>query len=75
MIRHGTVMTVAFARTHPPLQLALALLLVLGSYAGAQYRRVWRPRRRGQPAARPADRIPDRPADVAAGGSLARALG
>jgi high-affinity iron transporter len=30
---------------------AIALALVLGSYAGAQYLRVWRPRRRGQQAA------------------------
>jgi high-affinity iron transporter len=46
---------------------ALALALVLGSYAGAQYLRVWRPRRRGQQAARPASEPPARPADVAIG--------
>jgi high-affinity iron transporter len=44
---------------------AIALLLVLGSYVGAQYFRVWRPRRRGQQAAIRATSIPDRPADVA----------
>ena len=43
---------------------AIALALVLGSYVGAQYLRVWRPRRRGQQAARIADRPPERPADV-----------
>jgi high-affinity iron transporter len=43
----------------------IALLLVLGSYVGAQYLRVWRPRRRGQRAARLADQIPDKPADIA----------
>jgi high-affinity iron transporter len=37
---------------------ALALALVLGSYAGAQYLRVWRPRRRGQQAAVRAARAP-----------------
>ncbi len=31
---------------------AIALLLVIGSYVLAQYIRVWRPRRRGQPGAR-----------------------
>jgi high-affinity iron transporter len=40
---------------------AIAVTLVLGSYAGAQYVRVWRPRRRGeQPATRP-ERPPSRP--------------
>jgi high-affinity iron transporter len=43
----------------------IALALVLGSYLGAQYLRVWRPRRRGQQAARLADQIPDKPADIA----------
>jgi high-affinity iron transporter len=43
----------------------IALALVIGSYVGAQYIRVWRPRRRGQKAARLADEIPDQPADIA----------
>jgi high-affinity iron transporter len=34
---------------------AIALLLVLGSYVGAQYWRVWRPRKRGLQAARRAE--------------------
>jgi high-affinity iron transporter len=38
---------------------ALALLLVLGSYVGAQYLRVWRPRRRGEQAARLATKPPE----------------
>jgi high-affinity iron transporter len=42
---------------------AIALLLVLGSYVGAQYLRVWRPRRRGQAAARRAEDPPERPAE------------
>jgi high-affinity iron transporter len=37
----------------------LALVLVLGSYVAAQYIRVWRPRRRGQRAARLADVPPE----------------
>jgi len=41
---------------------ALALALVLGSYVGAQYLRVWRPRRRGQQPAVRAERIPQDPA-------------
>ncbi len=53
---------------------AIALLLVLGSYVGAQYLRVWRPRRRGQQAARRAERIPEQPADIAVSGPLAGAL-
>jgi high-affinity iron transporter len=44
---------------------AIALLLVLGSYVGAQYLRVWRPRRRGQQAARRAEQAPAQPADIA----------
>jgi high-affinity iron transporter len=43
----------------------IALLLVIGSYVGAQYLRVWRPRRHGLEAARRAERIPDLPADIA----------
>jgi len=43
---------------------AIALLLVLGSYVAAQYMRVWRPRKRGQQAARRADQIPTKPADA-----------
>lgn len=46
----------------------IALLLVVGSYVAAQYLRVWRPRRRGQQAARLADRIPDKPAAPWCGG-------
>jgi high-affinity iron transporter len=38
---------------------AIALLLVLGSYVAAQYMRVWRPRRRGQQAARRAEVPPE----------------
>jgi high-affinity iron transporter len=41
---------------------AIALVFVVGSYVAAQYVRVWRPRRRGQPAAhialRPAEPAP-----------------
>ena len=44
---------------------AIALLLVLGSYVGAQYIRVWRPRRRGQRAAVRAEHAPEQPADIA----------
>jgi len=49
---------------------ALALAVVIGSYFGAQYLRVWRPRRRGEEGARPAEAPPtaersgDRPATV-----------
>jgi high-affinity iron transporter len=38
----------------------IAVLLVLGSYVGAQYMRVWRPRRRGQAVARRAEAPPQR---------------
>jgi hypothetical protein len=38
---------------------------VLGSYIGAQYLRVWRPRRRGQQAALRAEQAPKQPADIA----------
>lgn len=44
---------------------AIALLLVLGSYVGAQYLRVWRPRKRGQQAALRAERAPEQAADLA----------
>jgi len=36
----------------------LAVRIVVGSYLAAQYLRVWRPRRRGRPAARLAERPP-----------------
>jgi high-affinity iron transporter len=54
---------------------AIALLLVLGSYVGAQYLRVWRPRQRGQQAAVRATRAPRQPADVATGKPIANAPG
>jgi high-affinity iron transporter len=53
---------------------AIALLLVLGSYVGAQYMRVWRPRRRGQQVAARARQAPEQPADLAVGGLIAKAL-
>jgi hypothetical protein len=53
---------------------AVALLLVLGSYIGAQYLRVWRPRRRGQQAARLANKMPAEPADTALPAPTADAL-
>jgi high-affinity iron transporter len=43
---------------------AIALALVLGSYVGAQYLRVWRPRRRGQQAAMRAERAPAQAAPI-----------
>jgi high-affinity iron transporter len=43
----------------------IALLLVVGSYVGAEYFRVWRPRRRGEQVARLGEQIPDKPADLA----------
>ncbi len=43
----------------------IALALVLGSYAGAQYIRAWGPRRRGRLAARVATEPPTRPAEIA----------
>lgn len=42
----------------------IALTIVLGSYFAAQYLRVWRPRRRGQRAARVAERPPVEPASA-----------
>ena len=50
------------------------LLLVLGSYVGAQYLRVWRPRRRGQQAATRAEQAPRQAADIAVGGPLVGSL-
>jgi high-affinity iron transporter len=44
---------------------AIALTIVLGSYAIAQYLRVWRPRRRGQQVAQRAEQAPELPADIA----------
>jgi high-affinity iron transporter len=52
----------------------IALALVIGSYLGAQYLRLWRPRRRGQQVARRAQTVPERPADIAAGGAPTEAL-
>lgn len=56
----------------------IALALVIGSYVGAQYLRVWRPRRRGEQAARPAVAppvaSPERPADREVGRPTANAL-
>jgi high-affinity iron transporter len=51
----------------------IALALVLGSYVGAQYLRVWRPRGRGQQPARRASAPPQRPADIAVGAPIAGA--
>jgi hypothetical protein len=54
--------------------LATAVTVVLGSYVGAQYMRVWRPRRRGQQAATRAVQAPELPADLAAGRPLGAVL-
>src|SRR6202012_1990550 len=43
----------------------LAIAVGVGSYVGGQYLRVWRPRRRGQPAARIGEFDPEQPADLA----------
>jgi high-affinity iron transporter len=52
----------------------VAVTVVLGSYAAAQYLRVWRPRRRGERAARMPERPPVEPVRVArvepAGGAV-----
>ena len=45
----------------------MALVIVVGSYLGAQYLRVWRPRRRGRQPARFAERVPERSADISVG--------
>jgi hypothetical protein len=42
----------------------IALVIVVGSYVGAQYLRVWRPRRRGERAATLATHDPSVPADA-----------
>jgi high-affinity iron transporter len=52
----------------------IALALVLGSYVGAQYLRVWRPRRRGRGAAHIATAPPERPADLEVARTPANAL-
>jgi high-affinity iron transporter len=49
----------------------LAVAFVLGSYVGAQYLRVWRPRRRGQQVASLASVVPEQPADLATGAPAA----
>ncbi len=49
-----------------------AALLVVGSYVGAQYVRVWRPRRRHERASRIAERPPERPVRRAAAGTARR---
>ena len=43
----------------------IAVAIVVGSYLGAQYLRVWRPRRRGEHVATLASELPERPADQA----------
>jgi len=52
----------------------IALALVIGSYVGAQYLRVWRPRRRGRRGAHMPDAPPERPADLEAARTPAGAL-
>jgi len=42
----------------------VSVVAVVGSYAGAQYLRVWRPRRRHEREARIAERPPERPAGL-----------
>jgi high-affinity iron transporter len=46
----------------------IALAIVVGSYFGAQYLRVWRPRKRGARPALRAERIPEKPADIPVAG-------
>jgi high-affinity iron transporter len=46
----------------------IALALVIGSYLAAQYWRVWRPRRRGEEAARRAEVVPEQAVEPAAAG-------
>ena len=46
-----------------------AVVLVVGSYLGAQYLRVWRPRRRHERVARFAEEPPERPAGAAGPGA------
>jgi high-affinity iron transporter len=46
----------------------VAVAIVVGSYVGAQYLRVWRPRRRGEQVARLGDQAPELAADVAVAG-------
>jgi high-affinity iron transporter len=46
----------------------VAIAIVLGSYVAAQYLRVWRPRRRGEQAARVGVAAPEQPADLAVAG-------
>ena len=52
----------------------IALGLVIGSYLGAQYVRVWRPRRRGRQVAHIALAPPERPADLEVARKPANAL-
>ncbi len=47
-----------FANVETIVAQLLAVTVVVGSYLAAQYVRVWRPQRRGQPTARVADRPP-----------------
>jgi high-affinity iron transporter len=47
----------------------LSVLIVVGSYAGAQYVRVWRPRRRHERAAQISEQPPQRPTGVPLGSS------
>jgi high-affinity iron transporter len=52
----------------------IALALVIGSYLGAQYLRVWRPRRHGQQTAHIARTPPERPTDIEVARTPANAL-